>query len=221
MSFASSFNCPTVPLWRCCSLSLWAPESLASLVRDICQPPACFIALYSIQHKNISSEMLTTQTNISLKIKAGLSPLSTAFFFFFFFTFLATPRQNHFFFFFFFQFFWVIIVVSSLHVGVTLACTRSSTDFHPTECWAVLWGFAASLEPRLKGHGTVLCVGYRPGCVGWPPSMLPPPLSFTYHQHSHWGDEALSACGLSHLVRDEFWVEYQGEQAVVKKLYDT
>lgn len=42
--------------------------------------------------------MLTTQTNISLKIKAVLSPLSTAFFFF---TFLATPRQNHFFFFFF------------------------------------------------------------------------------------------------------------------------
>lgn len=99
MSFASSFNCPTVPLWRCCSLSLWAPESLASLVRDICQPPACFIAPYSIQCKNISSEMLTTQTNISLKIKAGLSPLSTAFFFSFFFYFSGYPTSKPFLFF--------------------------------------------------------------------------------------------------------------------------
>ncbi len=139
-----------------------------------------------------SSEMLTTQTNISLKIRQDCLCCLQLF------TFPATPRQSisPFFLFsiFLFNKLWFPVCTWVSH----WVCTRSSTDFIllSVELWGLqhLWATAERPWPC----ASVWVIGWA--VCGWPPSMLPPPLSFTYHQHSHWGDEVLSACGLCHLV---------------------
>lgn len=51
-------------------------------------------------------------------------------------------------------------------------CTQSSTDFHPPELWAALWGFACisrgSGKRPWRYAGSV-----DGGSAGWPPSALP------------------------------------------------